>query len=317
MKTTKDASPLVSVILPVYNREMFLAEAIESILRQTYDRFEVIIADDGSTDNTAAIIRRYGRRDNRIRPFFLSHNGLPRTLNTAASFSEGPITAFMDSDDIAAPDRLEIQMQWMQGKKLDLCGSEVDVFGTAQDPLGGKDGIVRLPESHGAIIRELLFQIPLWRSALMLKTSVIRENPFDENFGCTDCEWPYRVALRCITGNVPRVLLNVRRHGGNITTLLRSPHRIVATKSRFNYFYQLFPRTPLPDYIAFARLADGDPMTSLWELERAGQWLVQFAAFPDDPLKERMRHRWAATCRRSIGLGDGVERLFKEYREKI
>lgn len=310
-------SYLVSVIIPVYNRGLFLAEAIESILHQTYNAFELIIADDGSTDDTAAIIRHYGGMDNRIRPFFFSHNGLPRTLNTAVSFAEGPITAFMDSDDIAAPDRLEKQMQWMQEKNLDLCGSAVDVFGTAQDLLGGKDGIVRLPESHDAVCWELLFQIPLWRNTLLLKTSVLRQYPFDENYECTDCEWPYRIAPRCLTGNVPRVLLKVRRHGGNITTLWRSPHRIIATKSRFNYFYRLFPHTPLPDYIAFARLADGDSMTSLWELERAGQWLVQFAECPDYHLKERMRQRWAATCRRSMALGNKVERIFAEYRQKI
>lgn len=139
-------SPLISVIIPVYNRHLFLIDSIESILRQTNNNFEFIIADDGSTDKTASLISKYARQDSRIRPVFLSHNGLPRTLNIAVSLAEAPIMAFMDSDDIAAPDRLEVQLKWMQAKKLDICGCHVESFGNVTDPLGGQDGIVSLPE---------------------------------------------------------------------------------------------------------------------------------------------------------------------------
>ena len=316
MITETQDSPFISVIIPAYNRELFLSEAIESILRQTYKNFEFIIADDGSIDGTAILIRKYSQQDSRIRPVFLPHKGLPPTLNIAVSLSKGPVIAFMDSDDIATPDRLEVLLRWMQAKKLDVCGSHVEVFGTATDPLGGKDGIVRLPESHGVIIREFLFQIPLWQGTLMLKKSLASQHPFDETMDCAD-EWPYRIAPQCVTGNVPRVLLHVRRHGNNITTTLRARHQLEATRSRFKYFYRLFPRTPLPDYIAFARLADCEPMTNLWELERAGQWLTQFASYPDDQLKKRMGQRWEAVCKRSNNLGDEVKSILDRYKSKI
>ena len=308
---------MISVIMPVYNRESLFIESVESILAQTYKNFELIIADDGSTDGTAALMGQYARQDSRIRPVFLRHNGQPHALNRAVSLAQGPLIAFMDSDDIAAPIRLEEQLRWMQANNLDICGSQVEVFGTATDPLGGRDGIVWLPESHDAIIRELPFRVCLWKGALMLKASVVRQHSFNETMDCIDCEWPYRIALHCVTGNVPRVLLNVRRHGTNITTTWRAPHRLAATRSRFQYFYRLFPGTPLSDYMAFVRLADGVSLTSLRELERAGQWLVQFASPPDDQLKERMGKRWQAACRRSMSLGDKVKDIFRLYQMNI
>jgi len=100
MKITKDASPLVSVIMPVYNREMFLAEAIESILQQTYDRFEVIIADDGSTDNSRKILAEYG---NLITVLSLPQCGPSVARNRALEITKGEFVAFTDSDCIAAP----------------------------------------------------------------------------------------------------------------------------------------------------------------------------------------------------------------------
>jgi glycosyltransferase involved in cell wall biosynthesis len=69
--------PLISVVMPVFSAECYVAEAINSILAQTYSRFEFIIVDDGSTDGSADIVRAYAERDSRIRPLFLPHGGLP------------------------------------------------------------------------------------------------------------------------------------------------------------------------------------------------------------------------------------------------
>jgi hypothetical protein len=151
----------------------------------------------------------------------------------------------------------------------------------------------------------------------MLKTSICREHLFDDSMQCTDYEWPYRVALKCRTGNLPQVLIKMYRHENNISKIYHSDHAIVATKSRFKYFYKLFPRTSLPDYIAFARLADKVPMTSLRELERAGRWLVQLADYPDDKLQERMAKRWQETYERSKCLGHESEQIFSRYQKQM
>src|SRR3712207_5201276 len=98
--------PLVSVILPVYNQEKYVAETIESVLAQTFREFEFIILDDGSTDNSALIIRQYAAQDSRIIPLFQSNSGRCVATNNAVSAARGPWCALLDADDVMLPDRL-------------------------------------------------------------------------------------------------------------------------------------------------------------------------------------------------------------------
>lgn len=303
--------------MPVYNREDYLNDAIDSVLHQTYTNFELILADDGSTDGSGEIIRQYAHQDKRIRSVYFPHKGLPGTLNAVIPMTRGPFIAFMDSDDVALPHRFRVQMDWMEEKRLDLCGVQVESFGSELDLLDVQNSITRLPTSHEVIAREMLFQVPLWRSALMLKAKVAQKNPFNKTMDCTDCEWPYRVVQRCLTGNVPQVLLRARRHGQNLTTIRNAGHRIDATKSHFQYFYSLYPRTPLPDYIALCRVIDQVPMTSLDELARAGRWLVELARYPDEGLQKRMDRRWQSTCKRSNGLTGGVSEIYRRFQTQL
>ncbi len=107
--------PLVSVIMPVFNGEKYLSEAIESILTQTYTNFELLIVDDGSTDASAAIIRDYAERDSRIR--FLKHErnlGTGTAQNTGFAVATGAYIANMDHDDISLPTRLEKQVRFLE-----------------------------------------------------------------------------------------------------------------------------------------------------------------------------------------------------------
>lgn len=313
------AMPLISVIMPVYNREAFVGEAIESILHQTYENFELIIADDGSTDGSAAIVREYAGSDQRIKPFFWPHCGLPATLNKTISSLTSEFIAFADSDDIALRYRLETQLKSIQDNKLDICGSSViEIIRNNIHHTGKDDHVVYMPESHDVITRELLFWTPIWRSTLMLKTPVCKQHLFDETMECTDFEWPYRIALKCKIGNVSHILVRMHRHENNISKLYHNDHKIIATKSRFKYFYELFPRTSLSDFMAFVHMADKEPMNSLWELERAGQWLVELSDYPDDDLQKRMAKRWQETCERSESLGaQDVDDIRKRYMEKL
>ena len=106
--------PKVSVIMPVYNGDGFLAEAIASILGQTYTDFELIIIDDGSTDGTADIIRKYAERDERIVPVMLDKNvGNASARNRGIERAKGEYIAAMDSDDISLPDRLRRQVDYL------------------------------------------------------------------------------------------------------------------------------------------------------------------------------------------------------------
>ena len=102
--------PLLSVILPVYNQEKYVAETIESVLSQTFADFELLLHDDGSTDGSAVIIRRYAAQDARIRASFAPNAGKCEATNRLVEQAQGQWCAFLDADDVMLPERLEKQV---------------------------------------------------------------------------------------------------------------------------------------------------------------------------------------------------------------
>ena len=122
------SNPLVSVIMPAYNAEKWIAEAIDSILNQTYDNIELIVWDDGSTDGTWGILKEYSSSNTRIygTP---KNSGVTYALNRLIEKSKGKYIARMDADDIAMPDRIEKQVKYLQnGLSVDVVGSGVRLF---------------------------------------------------------------------------------------------------------------------------------------------------------------------------------------------
>jgi len=115
----KESNPKVSVIMPVYDQEKFVAEAIESVLNQTLNNFELIICDDGSTDSSIRIVEEYARKDNRIKVMKNEANmGLTKTLNRMLKVATGEYVCQLDSDDIFMPDRLKTAVKLMDEKGL-------------------------------------------------------------------------------------------------------------------------------------------------------------------------------------------------------
>ena len=101
----------VSVVMPAYNSDRFIAEAIESILNQTYRHFEFLIVNDGSTDETSSIASNYAERDPRVRVIESNHGGPSRALNTGIEHAEYEWLAIMHADDVSLPNRLERQLK--------------------------------------------------------------------------------------------------------------------------------------------------------------------------------------------------------------
>ncbi len=109
------APPTVSVVMPVYNRETFVTRAIDSILQQTYRDFEFIIIDDGSTDKTVEIIRRFAAKDRRIKLFQNAENkGISYTRNRGMDLARGKYLYIMDSDDYAMPNAIQLAVEKMK-----------------------------------------------------------------------------------------------------------------------------------------------------------------------------------------------------------
>ncbi|MGF6845052.1 teichuronic acid biosynthesis glycosyltransferase TuaG [Chitinophaga sp. W3I9] len=122
---------LISVIVPVYNAEAYIADTIDSVLQQTYTNWELLLVDDCSTDNSASIIRAYVEKDNRIKYFKPAQNfgGPAGPRNMGIRASAGTYLAFLDADDIWLSDKLERQYQVITTENVDLVSTNIFFFG--------------------------------------------------------------------------------------------------------------------------------------------------------------------------------------------
>ena len=197
--------PLISVLFPVYNGSLFLGQAIQSILDQTYDNFEIIIINDGSTDESAAIIQKY--KDSRMRYYEQVNQGLAATLNRAIKLAKGKYVARQDQDDISLPQRFEKQVDFLESN---LDHGMVGTWAT----IIREDGMADQEHSHPAessmLKYELLFNNPFVHSSMM-----IRKDVFDKvGFYSTDksrqppedYELWSRIAREFEVANIPEIL---------------------------------------------------------------------------------------------------------------
>lgn len=145
--------PTVSVVLPVWNGERFLGEAVESVLSQTLDSIELLLVDDGSTDATPEIARDFARRDERVGIIRLSRSGIARALNAGIARARGRYVARMDADDVADPSRLQKQTEFLDANSECVAvGTAVDVIDEAGELVGTRT----FPEHHADIVQSMV-----------------------------------------------------------------------------------------------------------------------------------------------------------------
>ena len=132
MVAKESSMPLLTVLMPVYNAEKFLKDSIGSILKQTYSDFELLILDDGSTDNSLKIIKAYAKEDKRIKILVNKTNQKQtKCRNRLLKNSKTEFVAWMDADDISLEDRLQTQMDFLkQNSKIDAVGIQYSTFGS-------------------------------------------------------------------------------------------------------------------------------------------------------------------------------------------
>lgn len=156
--------PLISIVMPVWNGEKYLSEAIESILCQTFRDFEFLILDDGSTDSTPAILAEYAARDPRIRVISLAHQGIVFALNCGVEQARADWIARMDCDDIAHPQRLEKQWQAVNTQPAAvLCHTQIRIIG--EEPFVTRAG--RFIHSEALIRLRLCYLCPFVHPTVM------------------------------------------------------------------------------------------------------------------------------------------------------
>ena len=160
----------ITVLMPVHNGRKYLRDAIESILNQTYEDFEFLIINDGSTDNTLHIIKSYV--DSRIKLINNKKNiGLIKSLNKGIKRSKGEYIARMDADDVSFKNRLQTQVDFMEKHKdIGVCGSWAKTFGE-------KNELWKAPVENIDIKTMMIFDSPLIHPSVIMRKSIIKEYP--------------------------------------------------------------------------------------------------------------------------------------------
>jgi glycosyltransferase involved in cell wall biosynthesis len=281
---TEAARDLVSVVIPCYNQGRFLADALESALGQTYRAVEVVVVDDGSTDDTAAVVARYPparrlRQENR---------GLAAARNRGLAESAGAYVVFLDADDRLLPGAIETNLSWLAAHP-----GHAMVFGDH-----------RYIDEHGRVLREWTVSAaegdPYARLLTgnvvgMVGTALYGRRVFDEVGGfearwnpCEDYDLYLRIARRFPVGSHPALVAEYRRYG---TAMSDDPRRML--------------RAAVGVLRAQARFVRGRP-----ELEAAyAAGLAHWRAYYAEPLAARLRRRWAGGEQRLPALRDALTLL--------
>jgi glycosyltransferase involved in cell wall biosynthesis len=213
-----DSLPLISVVMPVYNAEKYLTEAIESILEQTYEYFEFIIINDGSTDSSSIIIDSYAEIDSRIRHVKNKNQGISLSLNDGINIAKGEFIARMDADDISLSTRFEEQVKFMENNpEIGVCGTWAKLIGDIKD---GEYN--RPPSNHDELKIRLLFSVCFVHPSVMMRRSLLikTNNLYDPNFtSAQDYDLWSRLETHTNFSNIPKTLIKYRVLKNSVSAL--------------------------------------------------------------------------------------------------
>lgn len=236
-----NSTPLVSVVLPVFNGEKYLAEAFDSLLNQTMGDFEVLIVDDGSTDSTPSIIGDYCTRDRRIRRLTNSRNqGITFSLNRGLTEARGEFIARMDADDVCHPTRFEKQVDFLRRhKNIGLLGTEM--YNLSQDGFLSRSWSFT---RHAELAWFLLFTCTFGHPTVMFRRSLIElfEPFYRDVTACEDYELWVRLSRVTQLANLPVPLLTYRLHEERISVREDTSQRNNANSLSHREIRALFPK---------------------------------------------------------------------------
>ena len=235
----------ISILLPVHNAEQYLPMCLDSILNQTWENFELIAADDASTDSSGIILENYARQDFRIKIITNPYNsGIAKTRNLlyAAASADSEFLALMDADDICFPDRLSRQMDFLRRfPEIDAVGSALEIINQESKTIGFR----HYPLQPAALKRKLMTYNVFAQSTLLLRRRVVEKTGgYDESCKvCSDYDYWLR-ALRFFTfANLDEPVIRYRLSEGqckqkklkqSLATTLRIQRNYLWSKEYFS-----------------------------------------------------------------------------------
>ena len=293
--------------MSVHNGERYLREAVDSVLAQSFSEFEFIIVDDGSTDTTQAVLKGYS--DPRLRVIRNDSNlGLTRSLNRGLEEARAGLIARMDSDDICHPDRLALQLQFMEKHP------EIGLLGTAYTNIG-RDGLPFLRTTfsgeHGFLVWFLLFQNPIAHPTVLMRADLVREagGYRPEMTYAQDKDLWLRLATKTRFSILQQPLLQLRHHAHSITSLHVHEQQTLGARARS----ELLPHLLGPDRAnVFRARVDAEESVlakrhrQITELYRAYTAAVTLSPQEHALIRRDCAFRLALLALRHAGEGEGM-----------
>lgn len=226
--------PEISVLMPMYNAEQYVLEAVNSILNQSFIDFEFIIIDDCSTDRTFEIVKNI--EDDRIRLFRNDENlKISATLNKGLDLAKGKYLARMDADDISRPNRLEIQYQYLESNPhIDMCGGDIQCFGVYRF-------INARPSEYSELKDYSLYGTSMCHPTFMAREKVYRTMRYNEAYaGAEDFLLFSDLMQEYIGVNIPQVLLDYRLSGNQSSFYLDDTNTLKTHTHQIDLTFEIF-----------------------------------------------------------------------------
>jgi glycosyltransferase involved in cell wall biosynthesis len=299
------SEPTVSVVMAAWNAESFVAEAVESILGQTFDDFEFIVVDDGSMDGTGAILDAYAARDPRIRLATNDRNlGLIRSLNRSLAMARGRYIVRQDADDVSLPVRIEWQFAFMETHPdVGICGTRVREIGA------GAAGVRTYYTEDGELRAALLFRCPFAHPAVILRRQVLDRLSlsYDEAFPqAQDYALWAQVAPHTRLANLPDVLVLYRLHGASVTQRRHAEQGANAARVRRALLKQMDADFTEEEARLHEQIGAQTFCCSRDFVRRAEAWLRKLAetnrrtgAYPEPVFSRVLADEWHYVCDRN------------------
>ena len=236
--------PLVSVLIPCYNCEEYVEEAVMSIIKQTYSNLEILVIDDGSTDNTKTILQRLAQKDSRIRYIKNEENlKLIKTLNKGLDLCNGKYIARMDADDISLLTRIEKQVNFLEKHP------EIGIVGTYTKNFGVNNRTWKMKTRDKFIRAHLFFNTCFAHPSVMIRTSVLRDNHlyYDANYlHAEDYKLWCDIAQYTKLANIPEILLYYRINQNQISNKYSKEQKETAQRIREEYINDFLTERNVP-----------------------------------------------------------------------
>ena len=214
---TKSVTPAISVVMPVYNAALYLRQALDSVLAQTFTDFEVVVIDDGSTDDSSAMLDDYARRDARVNVFHRENRGITATRNELITRCRGEFMAVFDSDDVCLPVRFERQLAHLRANP------DVTCLGAAWELIDdhGRRLTKITPPLADADVQAVALKghSPMCHSATIMRLDAVRRvGGYDPGLQqAEDLDLYLRLGELGRIENLPEILLQYRVHPASVS----------------------------------------------------------------------------------------------------